>query len=90
MRFWEAVTTCGLVTLALLGCDLWPGPTENRGASDAIAEYDRAKRSGDPMLTCIRAHLVVAALARAKDEGRLPKWQQIERADCATGGAAAK
>jgi hypothetical protein len=53
----------------------------NQVATDAVAQYDIAKRQGDAMQACVQAGMVSAAWLQAKDEA--------EKADCAGAGTPA-
>lgn len=55
-------------------------------ASDAVIQYDIAKRSGTTMDACIRAGIVSAAYLQAKDEANYSQWKQQESKDCAKAG----
>ena len=62
------------------------GGVENKVATDAVDEYNIAKRHGDSMDVCVHAGLVVAAYLQAKDESAYSHWKNIENADCAAAG----
>lgn len=47
-------------------------------ASDAVAQFEIAKRQGDPMAIYAAAGYVSAAYLAAKDEANYRKWKQIE------------
>lgn len=55
-------------------------------ADDAVAQYEIAKRQGDPIQTCVQAGMVSAAYLQAQDESSYNKWKAIEKADCAQAG----
>jgi predicted amidophosphoribosyltransferase len=59
---------------------------ENQVATDAVAQYEIAKRNGDLMQTCVQAGMVSAAFLQAKDEASYGKWKTIEKDDCAKAG----
>jgi hypothetical protein len=59
---------------------------EKQVAADALAQYEIAKRQGDPMQTCVQAGFVSAAYLQAKDEGSYRQWKSVEKADCAKAG----
>jgi uncharacterized membrane protein YvbJ len=51
-------------------------------ASDAVDQYNIAKRQGDPIQICVQAGLVSAAYLQAKDEANYRKWKDIEENEC--------
>lgn len=55
-------------------------------ASDAIDQYNIAKKQGDAMQICVQAGMVTAALLQAKDEEHYNQWKKIEKADCRRAG----
>jgi hypothetical protein len=55
---------------------------ERKVASDAVQQYEIAKRSGTPMDACVHAGFVAAAFLQAKDEAAYQQWKQTERVDC--------
>jgi hypothetical protein len=55
-------------------------------ADDAVAQYQIAKRQGDPMQICVQAGMVSAAYLQAKNEGAYNQWKATEKADCGTAG----
>jgi hypothetical protein len=59
---------------------------ENKVATDAVAQYEIAKRQGDPMQTCVQAGMVSAAFLQAKNEPQYDVWKATEKADCAKAG----
>jgi len=59
---------------------------ENKVATDAVQQYEIAKRQGDPMQTCVQAGMVSAAFLQAKDEASYTRWKATEQADCARAG----
>lgn len=62
------------------------GGVESKVATDAVDEYNIAKRHGDAMDVCVHASLVVAAYLQAKDETEYSHWKSIEASDCAAAG----
>lgn len=52
-------------------------------AKDAEAQYEIAKRQGDPIQVCVQAGFVSAAYLQAKDEASYVRWKATEKADCA-------
>jgi hypothetical protein len=62
------------------------GQIEQKVATDAVAQYDIAKRNGDPIQTCVQAGMVSAAFLQAKDETNFNQWKATEKADCAKAG----
>ena len=62
--------------------------TEIQGqvASDAVAQYRIANRSGNPMDACVQAGFVAAAYLQSQDEGNYQQWKQTEKVDCAAAG----
>lgn len=55
----------------------------NTVASDAVEQYNIAKRQGDKTQICVQAQLVSAAYLQAKDEANYTKWKTVEKSDCA-------
>lgn len=55
-------------------------------ATDAVAQYEIAKRQGDRIQTCVSAGLVSAAFLQAKNEPKFTEWKATEKADCAAAG----
>jgi hypothetical protein len=55
-------------------------------ASDAVEQYEIAKRGGTAMDRCVQAGMVAAAYLQAKDEDNYTTWKATEGADCATAG----
>lgn len=55
-------------------------------ADDAIAQYEIAKRQGDPIQICVQAGMVAAAWLQAKDEAQYREWKDVEARDCAAAG----
>lgn len=58
----------------------------NKVADDAVAQYEMAKRQGDPIQTCVQAGFVSAAWLQAKNEARYQAAKATEGADCARAG----
>lgn len=50
-------------------------------ASDAVVQYEIAKRNGTPIDRAVHAGIVAAAYLQAKDETNYAKWKAIEKAD---------
>ena len=59
---------------------------EGRVASDAVKEYEIAKRAGDPLQICVQAGFVRAAYLQANMEAEFRRWQETERAECKRAG----
>jgi hypothetical protein len=59
------------------------GGLEQRVASDAVDQYEIAKRDGSAMDACVHAGLVAAAYLQAKDEPNYQLWKAKEDSDCA-------
>ena len=55
-------------------------------ASDALRQYQIAKRNGNAMEACVHAGLVATAYMQAKDETNYQLWKKIQKEDCATAG----
>ncbi len=55
-------------------------------ATDAVQQYNIAKRQGDPVQICVQAGLVSAAYLQAKDEANYQVWKATERNDCRRAG----
>jgi hypothetical protein len=59
---------------------------ENQVATDAVSQYEIAKREGNAIQVCVHAGLVSAAYLQAKDEPNYQKWKKIENDDCRRAG----
>ena len=59
---------------------------EKQVASDAVKQYEIAKRSGTAMDACVHAGLVAAAYIQAKDEPSYQHWKETEKSDCRLAG----
>ncbi len=59
---------------------------EQQVATDAVKQYNIAKRSGNAMDAYIHAGLVAAAYLQAKDEANYRKWKKIEKQASAKAG----
>lgn len=55
-------------------------------ATDAVQQYEIAKRSGTPIDVCIHAGVVSAAFLQAKDEPKYQQWKDAEKSDCRAAG----
>lgn len=55
-------------------------------ASDAIEQYEIAKRGGDTIQICVHAGMVAAAFMQAKDEGNYRSWLSRQNRDCEAAG----
>lgn len=79
-----------LVALSIGGCDqLAEQQMDNiydQVSSDAVEQYEIAKRQGDPIQVCVQAGFVAAAYLQAKNETNYSTWKTIEKADCARAG----
>jgi hypothetical protein len=58
----------------------------NQVTSDAVSQYEIAKRSGGPMDACVRAGITAESFLQAQDEASYQKWKAAEKADCAAAG----
>lgn len=58
----------------------------NQVATDAVAQYEIARRQGDPIQVCVQAGFVSASYLQAKDEARYVAAKATEKADCARAG----
>lgn len=59
---------------------------ENQVATDAVTQYQIAKRQGNPIQVCVQAGLVSAAYLQAKDEPNYQQWKKTESEDCRRAG----
>ncbi|MFC3107381.1 hypothetical protein ACFQAT_10310 [Undibacterium arcticum] len=59
---------------------------EKTVASEAVAEYQIAKRNGSAMDACAQAGLVSASYLQAKDEENYKVWKITEKSDCKAAG----
>lgn len=83
-----------LFTFALAGCENSGIPStantlndiNQKVASDAVTQYNIAKRSGTPMDACVQAGLVAAAYLQAQDESSYRQWKATQSSDCAAAG----
>jgi len=83
-----------IVTLGLLGAAACGGPSRQttstvdntKVASDAIEQYNSAKRDGRPIDLCVHARVVASAYLQAKDEERYKIWKETEATDCGAVG----
>lgn len=57
---------------------------EQQVASDAVRQYQIARRNGNAMGACVQAGLVSAAYLQAKDEATYQKWKATEDFDVRT------
>ena len=55
-------------------------------ATDAVDQYNIAKRQGDEIQICVQASLVSAAYLQAEDEPNYRRWKAVEDVDCAAAG----
>jgi hypothetical protein len=55
-------------------------------ASDAVSQYQIAKRNGTTMDACVHAGFVSAAYLQAKNEAEYKRWKKIEGDDCRAAG----
>ncbi|GMV31883.1 MAG: hypothetical protein AMXMBFR59_40080 [Rhodanobacteraceae bacterium] len=55
-------------------------------ATDAVSQYEIAKRQGDPIQICVQAGFVSAAYLQAKDEAKYRAWKRTESEDCEHAG----
>ena len=59
---------------------------EGQVATDAVDQYNIAKRQGDPIQICVQAGMVTAAYLQAKDEANYQTWKRAEAQDCERAG----
>ena len=59
---------------------------ENQVATDAVNQYQIAKRQGDLMQVCVQAGFVSAAYLQAKDEANYQQWKKTQSEDCKRAG----
>ena len=55
-------------------------------ATDAVNQYNIARRQGDLMQICVQAGFVSAAYLQAKDEVNYRSWKRTQSADCERAG----
>ena len=65
---------------------LMPG-YRNKGADDAMAQYNLAKQQGDKAKVCEQAGVVAAAFLQAQDQNGYNQWKAIEAVDCSAARA---
>ena len=80
-------------TLLLAACDVEKQAAQsmqkiyNQVATDAVKQYEIAKRNGaTPIDICVQAGLVSAAYLQAQDESNYSTWKGIEKSGCALAG----
>jgi hypothetical protein len=66
--------------------DLGMEGIKRKVATDAVAQYEIAKRNGTPMDVCAQAGMVSAAFLQVPDEASYSRWKQTEKTDCAAAG----
>lgn len=59
---------------------------ETQVATDAVKEYDIAKRNGSAMDAYVQASFVAAAFLQANDEYSYKKWKAIEEQEALRAG----
>ena len=59
---------------------------ENQVATDAVKQYEIAKRNGSAMDAYLQAGLVTASYLQAKDETNYKKWKEIENEEAKNAG----
>jgi len=86
----KKIVTALVLAITLTGCDqaveAQMDSTYDKVSSDMVAQYDIAKKQGDPMQTCVQAGMVSAAYLQAKDEAKYNEWKAIEKTDCKAAG----
>ena len=86
----KKIVTALALAITLTGCDqaveAQMDSTYDKVSSDMVAQYDIAKKQGDPMQTCVQAGMVSSAYLQAKDEAKYNEWKAIEKTDCKAAG----
>lgn len=86
----KKIVTALALAITLTGCDqaveAQMDSTYDKVSSDMVAQYDIAKKQGDPIQTCVQAGMVSAAYLQAKDEAKYNEWKAIEKTDCKAAG----
>ena len=86
----KKIVTVLAIAITLTGCDqaveAQMDSTYDKVSSDMVAQYDIAKKQGDPIQTCVQAGMVSAAYLQAKDETKYNEWKAIEKTDCKAAG----
>jgi hypothetical protein len=59
---------------------------KDRVAQEAVAQYQMARRQGDPIQTCVQAGVAASAYLQAQDEGHFRNWKRIESDVCKAAG----
>ncbi len=59
---------------------------ENQVATDAVEQYEIAKKNGTAMDAYVAAGMVTAAYLQAKDEENYKKWKVIEKDEAKRAG----
>lgn len=70
--------------------DVSMDPIYKKVCSDAVEQYNIAKRNGTPIDVCAHAGMVAAAFLQAKDEANYAQWKKTETTDCTKAGAPAR
>lgn len=78
---WYLLSASGLSPRRVTMDDIY-----SKVAADAEAQYNIARRQGDPIATCVHAGLVAAAHIQAQDEVRYRRWKDHEADDCQKAG----
>ncbi|MEO7032937.1 MAG: hypothetical protein ABI548_03805 [Polyangiaceae bacterium] len=66
--------------------DLGLDGIKKKVATDAVAQYEIAKRGGSKIEICAHAGMVSAAWLQAQDEASYRTWKATEKADCLAAG----
>lgn len=59
---------------------------EDEVAKESVAQYEIAKKQGDPIQTCVQAGFVSAAYLQANDSDNYNAWKEIEELECKLAG----
>ena len=75
-----------IALLLLAGC---AQTTESRGAKisdlrvrDALGQYEKASRAGDPLDMCVKAKMVAVAYEDARQPASAEAWRAREKESC--------
>jgi hypothetical protein len=79
--FWSIAFAVGIIWLFSVG-GIDKQKIGNQVATDAVNQYQIAKRQGDPIQICVQAGFVSAAYLQTKDEPSYQQWKATQNEDC--------
>ena len=90
--FWLTVIFVGIFCWYFWGGGLQQQTSKNLGsvyqqvASNAVKQYEIAKRSGSAVDACVQAGVVSAAYLQLQDETNYSQWKATQKSDCYLAG----